>query len=50
MAKATSHNNVRLALHADQESLWHNTGTDITADSAIPQSRWMLKLSRRTKK
>ena len=48
--KATSHNNVRPALHADQEPSWLNTGTDITADFAILPSRWTPKPSRRTKK
>ena len=48
--KAMSLNNVKPALHVDQEPSWLNTGTDIIVDSAIPPSRWTLRLSRRTNK
>jgi small subunit ribosomal protein S27Ae len=49
-AKATSLNNVKPAPHVDPESSWRNTGTVITADSAIPLLRWTPKQSRRTNK
>jgi hypothetical protein len=49
-ARGMSLNNARPALHVDQEPSWLNTGTDITADSATPPSRWMLRQSRRTRK
>lgn len=49
-AKEQSPSRGRLALHADLAPSWPSIGTDITAASATPLSRWMLKPSRRTKK
>ena len=43
-------NRERLAHHVDLEHSWLNTGIDITADSAIPPLRWMLRPSRKTNK
>lgn len=48
--RATSPSRERPALHVDLELSWPSTGTDTTADSATPPSRWMLRLSRRTKR
>ncbi len=49
-AKETSPKPERPAPHADQEPSWDSTGTDTTADSATPPSRWTQKPLRRTKR
>jgi len=49
-ARVTWLNSARPALTVVLEYSWLSIGTDITADSAIPQSRWTPKQSRRTKK
>ena len=48
--RATSPNSAKLVPLADPEPSWLNTGIVITADFAIPPSRWMPKLLRRMKK
>lgn len=49
-ARVTSPSSERLAPLAAPAPSWPSTGTDITADSATPPSRWTPKPSRRTNK
>ena len=46
--RATLPNKEKPAHHADQAPSWPNIGIVITAAHATPQSRWMLRPSRRT--